>query len=208
MSPFTIVFEKAGLSIAASVMNAVILTSVLSAGNSGLYASTRMLWVLAKEGKALRWLARLNRRGVPFAALLVTSAFGLLAFLASLFGDGVVYVWLLNASGMSGFIVWLGIAVSHYRFRRAWKAQSRSLDELPYRAKWYPFGPVLAMILCIAVIGGQFVGGIEDGKVDWAFIAASYFGLPLFLAIWLGHKWKHKTKLLKLEECDLTPRQE
>lgn len=208
MSPFTIVFEKAGLSIAASVMNAVILTSVLSAGNSGLYASTRMLWVLAKEGQAPRWLAKLNRRGVPLAALLVTSAFGLLAFLASLFGDGVVYVWLLNASGMSGFIVWLGIAVSHYRFRRAWKGQGRSLDELPYRAKWYPFGPVLAMILCIAVIGGQFVGGIEDGKVDWAFIAASYFGLPLFLAIWLGHKWKHKTRFLKLEECDLTPSQE
>ncbi len=208
MSPFTIVFEKAGLGIAASVMNAIILTSVLSAGNSGLYASTRMLWVLAKEGKAPRWLAKLNRRGVPFAALLVTSAFGLLAFLASLFGEGVVYVWLLNASGMSGFIVWLGIAVSHYRFRRAWKAQGRSLDELPYRAKWYPFGPVLAMILCIAVIGGQFVGGIGDGKLDWGFIVASYFGLPLFLAVWLGHKWKHKTKFLKLEECDLTSRQE
>lgn len=55
MSPFTIVFEKAGLSVAASVMNAVILTAVLSAGNSGMYASTRMLWVLAKEGRLLNF---------------------------------------------------------------------------------------------------------------------------------------------------------
>lgn len=202
-SPFTIVFEKAGLSIAASVMNAVILTSLLSAGNSGLYASTRMLYVLAKEGKAPRVLARLNKRGIPVPALLVTSAFGLLAFFASFFGDGVVYTWLLNASGMTGFIVWLGIAISHYRFRRAWAVQGRSLDELPYRAKWFPFGPLLAMGLCALVIIGQFIGGVSDGKVDWMYIAASYFGLPLFLAIWLGHKWKHKTKLLKLEECKL-----
>ncbi|MFD1956988.1 amino acid permease [Paenibacillus thailandensis] len=204
-SPFTIVFEKAGLSVAASVMNAVILTSVLSAGNSGLYASTRMLWTLAKEGKAPRWLAKLDRRGVPIAALLVTSAFGLLAFLASLFGDGVIYTWLLNASGMTGFIVWFGIAVSHYRFRRAWAAQGRSLDELPYRSKWFPAGPLIAMAMCGVVILGQFVGGIGGGEVDWGYIIASYFGLPLFLVIWLGHKWKNKTKMLKPEECDLEP---
>lgn len=204
-SPFTIIFEKAGLSIAASVMNAVILTSVLSAGNSGLYASTRMLWVLAKEGKAPRWLAKLNRHGVPVPALLLTSAFGLLAFLASLFGDGVIYTWLLNASGMTGFIVWLGIAVSHYRFRRAWAAQGHSLDELPYRSKWFPLGPLIAMVLCLVVIFGQFVGGISGDKIDWGYIVASYFGLPLFLVIWLGHKWKHKTKFLKLEECELEP---
>ena len=119
-------------------MNAVILTSVLSAGNSGMYASTRMLWVLAKEGKAPRFLARLNERGVPVASLLVTGALGMLAFLASFFGDGVVYVWLLNASGMSGFIVWLGIAISHYRFRKAYVAQGRDLKDLGLPCKMVP----------------------------------------------------------------------
>lgn len=204
-SPFTIIFEKAGLSIAASIMNAVILTSVLSAGNSGMYASTRMLWVLAKEGKAPRFLARLNERGIPVASLLVTGALGMFAFLASFFGDGVVYVWLLNASGMSGFIVWLGIAISHYRFRKAYVAQGRSLEDLAYRAKWYPFGPILAMLLCLVVIGGQFVGALNDGRIDWGYIIASYVGIPLFLAIFIGHKWKHRTRMLKLEECKLDP---
>ncbi|WP_183564848.1 amino acid permease [Paenibacillus endophyticus] len=204
-SPFTMIFEKAGLAVAASIMNAVILTSVLSAGNSGMYASTRMLWVLAKEGKAPRILASLNKRGVPVAALLVTGALGLLAFLASFFGDGVVYVWLLNASGMSGFIVWLGIAISHYRFRKAYMYQGRRLDELAYLAKWFPFGPILAMLLCIVVIGGQFIGALNDGRIDWAYIIASYIGIPLFLAIFLGHKWKHRTRMLTLAECNLDP---
>lgn len=204
-SPFTIIFEKAGLAVAASIMNAVILTSVLSAGNSGMYASTRMLWVLAKEGKAPRFLARLNERGVPVASLLATGALGMLAFLASFFGDGVVYVWLLNASGMSGFIVWLGIAISHYRFRKAYLYQGRKMEDLAYLAKWFPFGPILAMILCIVVIGGQFIGALHDGRIDWAYIIASYVGIPLFLAIFIGHKWKHRTRMLTLAECELEP---
>lgn len=203
MSPFTIVFEKAGLSIAASVMNAVILTSVLSAGNSGMYASTRMLWVLAKEGKAPKFLAKVNRRGVPVAALFITGAFGMLAFLSSLAGDGVVYTWLLNASGMTGFIAWLGIAVSHYRFRKAYLAQGHSLDELPYRARWFPFGPILATILCVVVIFGQGWGAISGGTVDWAYLIASYLGIPIFLAFWIYYKVKYKTKILKLEECQI-----
>ncbi|GAE09381.1 lysine-specific permease [Paenibacillus sp. JCM 10914] len=141
VSPFTLVFERAGLAFAASVMNAVILSSVLSAGNSGMYASTRVLYAMAKQGLAPKWLSRLNSRGVPVAALIVTSAVGMLAFLASFFGDGVVYVWLLNASGMCGFMNWLAIAVSHYRFRKAYIAQGHNLKDLPFRARWFPFGP-------------------------------------------------------------------
>lgn len=65
VSPFTLVFEKAGLAIAASVMNAVILTSVLSAGNSGMYASSRVLYALARDGKAPRFLGKLNKKAFP-----------------------------------------------------------------------------------------------------------------------------------------------
>lgn len=207
-SPFTIIFQKAGLSIAASVMNAVILSSVLSAGNSGMYASTRMLWVLAKEGKAPRMFAKLNRRGIPVNALLMTAALGMVAFLASFFGEGQVYIWLLNASGMSGFIAWLGIAISHYRFRRAYVAQGNHLHDLPYRSIWFPFGPILAGIMCIIVILGQSISAYSDGEVDWMFVLASYVGIPLFLALWLGYKWRYRTKVIKLEHCDLSTTQD
>ncbi|CAH0119350.1 MULTISPECIES: amino acid permease [unclassified Paenibacillus] len=201
VSPFTLVFEKAGFAFAAAVMNAIILTSVLSAGNSGMYASTRVLWVLAQEGKAPRFLAKINKRGVPANALLVTALVGMLAFLASFFGDGVVYVWLLNASGMSGFIAWLGIAVSHYRFRRAFVAQGRDLSELPYRAKWFPFGPIFAFALCMIVILGQNYTAFTGGRIDWNGVLVSYIGLPLFVIVWLGYKWTKRTKLIPLHEC-------
>ena len=107
VSPFTLVFEKAGIAVAASVMNAVILTSVLSCGNSGMYVSTRMLYSLAKEGKAPKAFAKLSKRGVPLNALLVTTAIGGVSFITSLVGSGTTYLWLVNASGMAGFITWL-----------------------------------------------------------------------------------------------------
>ncbi|MFM1655161.1 amino acid permease [Brevibacillus sp. B_LB10_24] len=203
MSPFTLVFQKAGLAFAASVMNAVILTSVLSAGNSGMYASTRMLWVLAKEGHAPRFLAKLNSRGVPLNALLATTVIGALAFLSSLFGDGAVYIWLLNASGMSGFIAWLGIAVSHYRFRRAYLAQGHQLAELPFRAKWFPIGPIFAFAICLIVILGQNYQAFLGGNIDWNGVLVSYIGLPMFLIVWLVYKFVKKTKVIPLDQCQL-----
>ncbi|GAK42701.1 MULTISPECIES: amino acid permease [Paenibacillus] len=203
VSPFTLVFEKAGFAFAASVMNAVILTSVLSAGNSGMFASSRVLYALAKDGKAPRIFGKLNKRGIPVYSLLLTAVIGMLAFLASMFGDGVVYTWLLNASGMCGFITWLGISISHYRFRKAYVAQGRDLKDLPFRAKWFPFGPLFAFVLCMIVILGQALT-LDLSDVTWLDFVATYFTIPLFLAIWLGYKWKHKTKVIPLKDCDFS----
>lgn len=203
VSPFTLVFEKAGIIFAASVMNAVILTSVLSAGNSGMYASARILWVLAKEGKAPKFLGKLSKRGVPINAIILTSCVGMLAFLASFFGDGVVYFWLLNASGMCGFIAWLGIAISHYRFRRAYVKQGRSLDDLAYKARWFPFGPLFAFGLCMIVVLGQSFPILLSGDYSWLDVMMPYVGLPLFIIIWAWYKIKHGTKIIPLDECKL-----
>lgn len=205
-SPFTIIFEKAGFAFSASVMNAVILTSVLSAGNSGMYASTRMLWTLAKEGKAPQIFAKLNRRGVPIYALIATAAVGMMAFLSSLVGEGKIYVWLLNASGLSGFIAWLGIAISHYRFRKAFVVQGKDIKDLPFRAKWFPYGTLFAFVLCMIVILGQNYPAFVSGPIDWNGILVSYIGLPLFLLLWLGYKWVYKTRMIPLEACDLRTR--
>jgi lysine-specific permease len=204
ISPFTIVFEKAGFAFAASVMNAVILTSVLSAGNSGMYASTRMLWVLAKEGKAPKWFAKVTRNGIPVNALILTALVGALAFLSSLFGDGAVYIWLLNASGMSGFIAWLGIAISHYRFRKAYQLQGRDLKDLPYLAKWFPIGPIIAFIICLVVIIGQNYTAFTGSEIDWYGATVSYIGLPLFLLVWVGYKYSQKSKLVPLDKVDFS----
>ncbi|HCJ4528790.1 TPA: amino acid permease [Listeria innocua] len=206
ISPFTLVFEKAGLAFAASVMNAVILTSVLSAGNSGLYASTRMLWAMARDKKAPKFLGKVNRRGIPMAALIVTTIVGAMTFITTLTENGtVIYTWLLSASGLTGFIAWVGIAISHYRFRKAFIKQGHDLNELKYKAKFFPFGPILALILCILVIVGQdyaaFLKPEFTNPAWWQKIGISYIGLPIFLIFWLSFKFTNKTKVIPLEDC-------
>ena len=204
VSPFTLVFERAGLTIAASLMNAVILTAVLSAANSGIYASSRMLYAMAKEGKAPAFFAELSSRHVPRNAVLFTASIGMLAFLTSLVGEGTAYTWLINITGVIGFIAWLGIAISHYRFRRAYVVQGRDLKELKYRAMWFPFGPIFAVILCTIVIAGQNYGAFIGDTIKWYDVAVAYIGIPVFLAFYLGYKFTNNTKLVPLKEMDLS----
>lgn len=203
LSPFTLLYEKASFAFAASIMNAVILTAILSAGNSGMYSSTRMLFDMARKGSAPKMFARLDPRGVPMNALYATTAIAALCFLTTFFGEQEVFNWLLNMSGMCGFIVWLGIAISHYRFRKGYLAQGYKLEDLAYRAKFFPFAPWFAFILCAIVVLGQNYQDVLSGQ--WMGVLSTYISIPLFLAIWFGYKWKKKTKLVSYQEMDVQP---
>lgn len=203
ISPFTLVLDRFGFAFAASFINAIILTAVLSAGNSGLYASTRMLYAMAKAGDAPKIFTKLNSRGVPVPALLATAAFGVFAFLTSLIGEGTAYNWLINISGMSGFIAWLGIAIAHYRFRRAFHAQGKSLDAIPFKALFYPFGPIFATILCLIIIAGQNYTAFTGDTIDWYGASVAYIGIPVFLLVYAAYKSKYKTHVIPLKEVNL-----
>ena len=201
MSPFTLVFQRAGLASAASVMNTIILTSVLSSANSGVYASTRMLYALAKDHYAPAFFGHTTRHGIPMASLVATLVVSLATFASSIFGQRI-YMWLVAASGLTGFIVWIGIALSHYRFRRAWVAQGHRVEELRYHAKLFPLGPILALILCVIVIGGQNIEAFVNW--NWQEIGITYISVPLVLALYLGYKIRYHTRIVPLKKMDLS----
>lgn len=200
-SPFVLVFERAGLAVAASMMNAVILTSVLSCGNAGLFAASRMLYSLAQEGKAPKYFTKCNKRGIPLRALNLTTVCGALCFMSAQFGLNTVYGWLLNIGALTGFIAWLAIAISHLAFRRAYAAQGRKVEDLKYKAKFFPFGPLFAFIVCALVILGQYYA-YGDFTVTGFFVA--YIGLFIFVGCFIGYKIVKKTKLVDPKTADLT----
>ncbi len=206
VSPFTLVFQRAGLLSAAAVMNAVVLTSVLSAGNSGMYASTRMLYTLACQRMAPRIFARVSANGVPVIALIATTVVAALCFLTNIFSPQAVYIWLLNLSGMTGFIAWLGIAISHYRFRRGYVMQGHDLNDLPYRSGFFPLGPIFAFILCLIITLGQNYEAFLADTIDWGAVTATYIGIPLFLIIWFGYKLTKGTHFVRYSEMEFPER--
>lgn len=93
-SPFTIVFTQAGSAVAGSFINAVIMTSVISAANHALFAGSRLLYSLGTDGYAPRFVAHLNRFQVPWVAVLATSVISGLCFGASYIGAGQLWSWL------------------------------------------------------------------------------------------------------------------
>ncbi|KAI8333775.1 amino acid permease/ SLC12A domain-containing protein, partial [Blakeslea trispora] len=109
VSPFTIVFELAGLNSVAHIMNAVILITVLSCANSGMYVSSRMLCALSKEGIAHPKLSHISSRGVPIYALICTTAVCLVTFATSFIPGKALFIVLTDLSGIAGFVTWGGI---------------------------------------------------------------------------------------------------
>ncbi len=156
-SPFVLVFEKIGIPWAADIFNFVILTAILSAANSGLYASGRMLWSLSNEGTLPRCFSRLTRRGIPLVAIVASMLGGLLALFSSIVAADTVYVALSAISGFAVVAVWLSICASHYAFRRRYLREGGRLDRLKYRAPWFPLTPILGFALCLlACVGLAF----------------------------------------------------
>jgi amino acid permease len=204
LSPFTMVFQQLPRFgyYAASIMNTVILTAVLSCGNSSMYVASRMLYAMGHSGKAPKLFGALNRRGVPAAALLATGVVSALAFFSSFVGDQKIYQLLLNASGFTGFLIWLGIAICHLRFRKAWVAQGRSLADLKFKARFFPYGPWLATVLFLVVLFGANSSVFQAPVFSWFDFITGYLMIPLALIFYFGHKLWKKTRLVPLQDCN------
>ena len=191
-SPFVLVFNGIGIPYAGDIMNFVVLTAVLSASNSGLYASTRMVWSMGNEGMIPRWFAKTNRRGVPMLALCAAMAGGLLALLSSVIAASTVYLVLVALSGLSAVVVWIAIAYCQIVFRRRWLESGHSTSELKYRTPGYPYVSWAAFILCTA----SFVLVIFDVEQRFALVAELVFIVACYGAYFL-QQWVRKRKKAK-----------
>lgn len=181
-SPFVMVFENIGIPYTADIFNFVILTAILSAANSGLYASGRMLWSLSNQGTLPKCFSRLTTKGIPTTAITVSMLGGLLALFSSVIAPDTVFVALTAISGFAVVAVWLSICVSHYFFRQ--KLSQEQIINLKYKAPYYPLVPILGTILCvIACIGLAF---------DPEQRIALYCGIPFVIVCFIAYHFTHK----------------
>jgi GABA permease len=116
-SPYVAAFQAMKIPAAADIMNAVVLTAVLSCLNSGLYTASRMLFVLAARREAPMGLMKVNKAGVPMGAILGSSVVGFLCVIAAAISPGRVFLFLLNSSGAIILFVYLLICVSQIVLR-------------------------------------------------------------------------------------------
>ncbi|KAF5963676.1 amino acid transporter AAT family [Fusarium coicis] len=200
-SPFTIVFEMTGAKAAGSVINAVILTSVLSAGNHALFAGVRLMYTLAIEGHAPKVLGKLNRNRVPWVAVLVTGFVAGLCFGSSFIGAGDLWNWLQNIVGVSNQLSWISIGITSIRFRQALALQGKT-HLLPFKNWTYPYGPWICVILNSFLVLVQGWSCFSP-KFDGVSFVSFYIELPVMLLMFVVWKLIKKTKFVGLSEMDL-----
>ncbi|WP_295824082.1 amino acid permease [uncultured Microbacterium sp.] len=182
-SPFVEVFDIVGVPYAADIMNFVVITALLSVGNSGLYSCARMLFSLAEEGYAPRAFTKLTRRGIPMTALLVSLAIGLVSLITSVVAAETVYIVLVSIAGFAAVAVWMAIVAAQFLHRRQFLREGGDLSTLAYRTPMYPFVPIVAFVLLTA--------SIVAIAFDPNQVAALYFGIPFvglcYLFFWLRY---------------------
>ncbi len=147
-SPFAIALERTGIPAAATIMNVIVLTAVLSCLNSGLYVTSRVLFVLAARDDAPQSLIALSRTRVPWRAILIGSSFGYAAVVLSVTAPERAFAYLVNASGALMVIIYLLACFAHLRLRR--RIERTAPERLTLKVWLFPW---LSWLTIAAMIG-------------------------------------------------------
>lgn len=191
-SPFVDAMGILGGSAAANIMNFVVLTAALSCIDSGVYATSRMLYSLSREGYFPPAFSRLNAKTqTPSLAILVSCLVLFLGALLFFFVPDFAYVWLASLSGFGFLFAWLMICLSQPRMRQHFEAEGN----LKWKAPGAPVIRTISVVLILATYMGQFF--VEKG---WVMIAAGVGWLAFTVAYYelFGKKRFLETQAAKL----------
>jgi len=191
----------AGSKVAGSFINAVVMTSVISAGNHALFAGSRLMYSLGVNGHAPKFFAKVNRNQVPWIAVLSTASVSALCFGASYIGAGQLWTWLQNIVGVSNQLSWIAIGLASLRFRAGLKAQGLE-HLLPFKNWTYPYGPIFSVVLnsVLVLVQGWSCFSPTFKPVDFV---SFYVEIPVMIAMFVAWKLWKRTKFVKLADMDL-----
>ena len=153
-SPFVFAFRSAGIPYAAGIMNLVVIAAALSSANTNLYLTSRTLFSLSRDGYLPQALGRLGRNGVPYLALLLSTAGMVAAILLAIFAPSHAFLSLYGIAVAGMFFVWGVILLAHLSFRKA-LGQAR-IAALPIRLPFSPYAEIVALAALAAVASGTF----------------------------------------------------
>lgn len=202
-SPYVVAMQRLHISGLPHIVNALVLASAFSAGNSYVYCASRSLYGLALEGKAPRILTRTTRKGVPVYCVVIVLLISLLSFLQVSNSAATVLSWFVNLVTASQLINYAVMCMTFISFYNACKVQGLDRNTLPYKGIWQPYLAWYGFTGCFVM---SFVGGYTvflPGSWDVPTFIFSYFMIGLFPVLFVAWKIIKKTKWRKPAEVDL-----
>ncbi|KAJ5217305.1 amino acid permease [Penicillium chermesinum] len=199
-SPFLIAATRAGIDVVPHIINAVVLSSAWSSGNSTLLSGSRILYGLARDGLAPKFLARTSRWGVPYMGVLAIGVWMFLGYMSVNSSASTVFTWLQDLVACAQIMSWLVICTTYLRFYYALKRQGISRRRLPWKAPFQPFGAWMTLIaLLIILLTNGYTTFIHGHWSTETFISA-YLDIGIFAALYFGYKIWYRTKIVSLDE--------
>lgn len=187
-SPFVKVFANFGFVAAATVMNFVIMSAAFSSMNTNLYLCSRMVFSLARAGKAPAAFGLIGARGTPWLATLVSiGGVGMAALIAYL--SPKAYNYLLGIALFGAIVTWIVILVTHLAFRRRYPHQKQA--GLSVRA---PLAPYLQWAALALLFGVLITMGLDTDFWNIAIIVGVPWVLILTL-IYAGMQWRRRKQV-------------
>ena len=202
-SPFVISIQNAGTKVLPDIFNAVVLVTILSAGNSNVYVGSRVLYSLALSGNAPKQFSYVTKQGVPYLGVICTALLGLLAFLATNENANTAFNWLINISTLAGLCAWFFISVAHIRFMQCLKLRGISRDSLPFKAKLMPWGAYYAAFFVGLIV---FIQGFTAfaPRFDVSEFFTAYISLILLVVLFILCQLYYRCRFLtKIEDIDI-----
>ncbi|KAK5059682.1 hypothetical protein LTR84_009565 [Exophiala bonariae] len=203
-SPWAVAVKNAGIAGLDSVINAIILTSAWSAGNSYLYMASRALYSMAVAGSAPRIFMTCTGSGIPYYAVAASASFSLLSYLNLSSTGATVFNWFVNLINTGGFTSWVAVCVIYLRFRKATLVQN--VTDLPYRSKFQPYMAYISgtFFFMLLLLNGFKV--FVHGYWNASSFLTSYIGIPIFLLFFFAHKFlraRNEPWMIPSDEVDL-----
>lgn len=149
-SPFVIIFDNIGIAGAAALLNVVVLTAAVSAYNSGLYSNGRMLYSLAQQGNAPKFLGKLNRNGSPMAGVLTSSAITALAVVLNFLVPGKVFLYTMAVALIAGVFNWTMVVITQMKFRK--RIGAAEVEKLGFKMPFYPVSNYIVLAFLAGVV--------------------------------------------------------
>lgn len=203
-SPWVIAIKQAQINALPSIVNACILVSAWSAGNSYCWVGSRIIVAMTTDHQLPQVFGRTWKNGVPYVAVITSWLFGPLAYLSLGSGGAAqAFGWLMNLSTVAGLIAWATLCFCYIRFHKAMRVQGVSRDTLPWAGPLQPYtawyGFVGATIITLVTGFPVFL----KGNWDSADFIASYVGIPIFVVPIIVWKIVKKTKFQRAATIDL-----
>ncbi|MFT8319984.1 MAG: amino acid permease [Bacillus sp. (in: firmicutes)] len=181
-SPFVLIFDKVGIPGAAHIINFVVITAALSAFNSGLFASGRMLYNLSLQNNAPKFFSKLSKSGSPRRGILFSSLFLLAAVVLNYFVPEKVFLYISSVATVAVITSWTIILITQLKFRQS--KTKKETEKLVFIMPLYPVSTYFALAFLALVI--ILMGFIKDMRI--ALVVAPIW----FLILYIGYKIKKR----------------